>query len=83
MNQGASIEAEKPVRTMLIVGAGLSCAGIAWTAIDASTWSNASVLVGLFALIWGTHRLGRLGPAPAAKLPEVRAGDGPSPTKST
>ncbi len=50
-----------PIRTALFVGPVLTCVGIAWTAAAASDLSSAAVLAGFAAMVWGTHKFGRLG----------------------
>jgi hypothetical protein len=50
-----------PIRTALIIGPVLTCVGIAWTAAAPSDLSSAAVLAGFTAMVWGTHKFGRLG----------------------
>ena len=65
MSEDANARASRApgmIRTMLVVGPILTCAGIAWKAIaPASEVPNAAVLVGFATCIYGTHRFGRLG----------------------
>lgn len=57
----AAPKEDSGVRTALVLGPILTCAGIAWTAIDPSNLSSTLVLIGFATAVWGTHRYGRHG----------------------
>lgn len=49
------------IRTALVVGPILACAGIVWTVMAPSDASSAAILVAWIAAIAATHRFGRRG----------------------